>query len=363
MAYKYDKDEIKESLTIEQVFDLLVDLGAEPQMLNNYIICQTICHNHPGEGSRKLYYYNNTKLFKCYTDCGDYFDIYQLISKIKELETGEEFTLGYSLYYIASRFGFELKLTEDENEDWKIFKNYDRIKEIDLSKQEVELKEYNKNILQCFSYPIIEPWIQEGISQEVLTKYKIGYYPTTCAITIPHYDINNRLVGVRGRTLVSSEADIFGKYRPLIVAGNMYNHPLGFNLYGLNESKENIKTMKKVIVFESEKSVLLYESYFGIGNNLSVAVCGSSLSTYHFETLLECGASEIIIAFDRQYQEIGDIEFQRWTKHLIDISNKYSSKALISFMFDKESVLPYKASPIDCGKEKFLYLFKNRIIL
>ena len=32
----------------------------------------------------------------------------------------------------------------------------------------------------------------------------------------------------------------------------MYNHPLGFNLYNLNNSKEAIKAIKKVIVFEGE---------------------------------------------------------------------------------------------------------------
>jgi hypothetical protein len=30
----------------------------------------------------------------------------------------------------------------------------------------------------------------------------------------------------------------------------MYNHPLGFNLYNINNSKDNIKNTKKVIIFE-----------------------------------------------------------------------------------------------------------------
>ena len=32
-------------------------------------------------------------------------------------------------------------------------------------------------------------------------------------------------------------------------------------------------------------------------------------------------------------------------------------------MFDKENMLGYKCSPIDCGKDTFLYLFNNRITL
>ena len=52
------------------------------------------------------------------------------------------------------------------------------------------------------------------------------------------------------------------------------------NLYNLNYSKNQIKNIKKAIVFESEKSCLLYKSYFGIENDISVACCGSSLSAY-----------------------------------------------------------------------------------
>ena len=82
------------------------------------------------------------------------------------------------------------------------------------------------------------------------------------------------------------------------------------NLYGLNWSKDAIKTIKKAIVFESEKSVLKYASYFGWENNMSVACCGSSVSAYQIPLLMDAGAEEIIIAFDRQFQEIGDKEFK-----------------------------------------------------
>jgi hypothetical protein len=37
--------------------------------------------------------------------------------------------------------------------------------------------------------------------------------------------------------------------------------------------------------------------------------------------------------------------------------------ATISFIFDKQMITGYKDAPIDCGKEKFLQLFKERIYL
>ena len=77
----YDKDNLKNKLTINQISQLLAELGGEPtiEKSGSILIAQTICHNHPGEGSHKLYYYDNTKLFKCYTDCSSTFDIFELI--------------------------------------------------------------------------------------------------------------------------------------------------------------------------------------------------------------------------------------------------------------------------------------------
>ena len=143
----------------------------------------------------------------------------------------------------------------------------------------------------------------------------------------------------------------------------MYNHPLGMNLYNLNNSKDAIKIIKKAIVFEGEKSTLLYKSYFGLENDISVACCGSSLSAYQIQLLVESGAEEIIVAFDRQFQEIGDKEFQHLKSNLLKLHNKYKNFVKITFIFDKNMITGYKASPIDEGPEKFLQLFRERIVL
>ena len=113
-----------------------------------------------------------------------------------------------------------------------------------------------------------------------------------------------------------------------------------------------------------EKSCLLYASLFGIENDISVAVCGSSLINYQVQLLLDLGVQEIIIAFDKQFQNPGDDEYKRWTKKLIDLHKKYSSLCQISFMFDKSGdLLEYKDSPVDKGKEIFTKLFLERIRL
>ena len=203
---------------------------------------------------------------------------------------------------------------------------------------------------------------KEGITQEVMNKRNICYDPKHCGIVIPHYDIDNRLIGIRERTLIK-ENEIKGKYRPALLNKQLYNHPLSFNLYNLNNSKDNIKIMRKVIIFEGEKSPMLYASYFGEENDITVACCGSSLIQYQVKLLLDLGVEEIIIAFDKQFQEFNDDEHKKLVKNLKNIHKKYSPYVQISYMFDKWDLLSYKASPIDHGPDTFLELFKRRIIL
>ena len=39
-----DKDEIKNSLSLEQIENLVANLGGEPHRQDNTLICRTICH-------------------------------------------------------------------------------------------------------------------------------------------------------------------------------------------------------------------------------------------------------------------------------------------------------------------------------
>lgn len=84
--------------------------------------------------------------------------------------------------------------------------------------------------------------------------------------------------------------------------------------------------MGKAIVFESEKSTLQYQSYFGFENDISVACCGSSVSSYQMQLLIDAGAQEIIIAFDRQFQELGDNEFKRLKAKLLNLHKNIKMK-------------------------------------
>ena len=374
-------EEIKNNLTIDQIYEFLADAGGEPQIHGDLIISRTICHNPPGQGSFKLYYYDNTKLFKCYTDCPENsFDIFELTLKIKRLageqiiywsrdavQTSRPWDLPDAVRYIAIYYGFEApeeKFSEKriELQDWQILSKLEAKKHQKINKQTISLSIFEDNFLMNLPRPRILPWEREGIKLDIMNIHNICYNPKNQSIIIPHYDINNQLIGVRERTLIK-ENEVRGKYIPATINGKMYNHPLSFNLYNINISKNNIRNIKKVIVFQGEKSTLLYGSYFGIENDISVAACGSNLINYQMELLLSLGVQEVIIAFDRQYKELGDKEWKQWTKKLYQIHNKYGGLVQISYLFDTTNLLNYKSSPIDHGIDTFLTLFKERIII
>ena len=326
----YDKYQVKEALEPEDVFEILDALGAEPQMNDNSIICKTICH---GGDSHKLYYYCEQKLFHCYTHCEPAtFDIFELIQKTQQLDLNE------AVFYVVNFFNLQ----------------------------------YRGSILQYYPQPHILDWEQDHISKEVCDYMGIKYDPVEGAIIIPHVDENGRLVGIRQRTLIQ-ENEKWGKYRPWSKLEKQdsgkyklrqFNHPLGFNLYGLYQAKPQIEKMEIAMVFESEKSVLAAMNYLGLKNNLAVAVCGSNLSKYQFDLLLDAGAKEICIGFDADYQQIGDEDWSRVVNRLQKIYSKYSAYARISFLFDTSGMLlGYKQSPTDAGKKVFMELWKNRVYL
>lgn len=360
--YDYNKNEIKFNLSLDQMMDILVELDADPvPFMGDIIHCKTVCH---GGNSSKLYYYDNTKLFKCYTDCADSFDIFELVRKIKSREENKEWQLPKAVQWVADFFsitGNETDLDVDRLDDWDVFDKYDRIKEINRERKIVELQKYDCGFLKNLPRPAISSWLNEGITKSAMDYFDICYEPKNQCVVIPHKDINGDVIGIRQRTLIKEVAEKYGKYRPLKLGKVLYNHPLSFNLYGLYQNQDNIRRSRRAFVFEGEKSVLQMESFLGRENNCAVACCGSSFIQYQAWLLISLGVEEIIICLDKQYKEFGDKEHEKLVKNLKGIHKKYGHFVRITYIFDKEDLLPYKASPTDRGKDTFLELYKKRV--
>ena len=105
----FDKNEIRYKLSLENIYDLIQEWGGNPEYTSFGILSSTICHNIPGEGSKKLYFYKNTSLFKCYTDCDSTFDIFELTIKVMKIQKNLNFDLNDAIKWIANRFNFSGK--------------------------------------------------------------------------------------------------------------------------------------------------------------------------------------------------------------------------------------------------------------
>ena len=190
-----------------------------------------------------------------------------------------------------------------------------------------------------------------------MDKFNIRFSPVQNKIIIPHYDVGGRLVGIRGRALNKDDIENWGKYMPVQIEGKWYSHPLSLNLYGLNMTKENIKTTGIAYLFEAEKSVLQMDS-FSI-YNCAAAVCGSKLNKYALDILIRtCHPQEIVVCFDKE--EVSKNEETYFNK-LYNMCLKYKNYANFSFIYDKENLLDLKDSPSDKGEEVFLKLLRARV--
>lgn len=346
-------EEIIRNLNSDNIIKLMKKLGADRYVEHEkFIIFPTICHNIISEeASMKLYYYKDNKFFYCYTEDGG-------MSIFKFLETYYK-TRNYEYNWFTDIYEVVNNCTENLFTEGFKLKSYSNLKEkFKKNKKETELKIYANGILDTFikKYPV--EWLNDGISKEAMDKYNIKYSINQNKIIIPHYDINNNLVGIRGRALNDWEIENIGKYIPICLENIWYSHPLGLNLYGLNLSKENIKKYGICYVGESEKFCLQIDS-FSIPN-CSCAVCGSQFSKYQLNILIKnCQPKEIIICFDQEEKKGENKYFNK----LYNMCKKYKNYCNISFIYDIEGLLNLKDSPSDRGEVIFNKLLKNRVIV
>lgn len=341
-----DYQSIVENLRDEDVFRLLEQLGAEPVDRGSYFICKTICHNEDAdEASAKLYYYKNSHLFVCYTECGN-MSIFKFLKNYYEARDIVydwhkdilEVILNCSVSDISAPDAYRSRRGEYEKQEAK------------------ELPTYPKGILDVFPKYYPYEWLNDGISCEAMDKYDIRYSSAWNKIIIPHFNVNGELVGIRGRALNPQEVEEFGKYTPLQIEGKWYSHPLSLNLYGLNKNKENIKRTGKVFLFEAEKSVLQMESFDM--PNCAAATCGNKLNKFQIKILMkECAPREIIICYDNEEKDKSGKYFDK----LYEMCKKYNNYASMSFIYDREGITKLKDSPTDNGQEIFEKLLKGRV--
>jgi hypothetical protein len=240
-----DYEGICQSLGKDKVRALIEKLGIDYiDEKENCFIMSTICHNEDG-GSHKLYYYFDTHMFYCYTECGA-MTIFKFLRNVLECRGGV-----YDWY--QDIYKPILQCSSFIEPDFQSQERYKSIKSrYNFGKKDRKLVIYDESVLECFTkhYPV--EWLNDGISKDTMDKFNILFSISQNKIIIPHYDVGGSLVGIRGRALSEWECTLFGKYAPVRIEKTMYSHPLSYNLYGLNWDKEAIARTGIVYVFEAE---------------------------------------------------------------------------------------------------------------
>ena len=351
--------DILASITLDDVKTFLESLGVEQIAVypeKDYLVCPTICHNPLEEAeSMKLYWYQNNKIFKCYTECNEAMSIFTLYQKFMDVNYGQKVSFGEAEAYVKKCLKHIILASPQThsslNIDFEKYK-YDANLPV-LESYPVEMLSYFKN----YHHPL---WLRDGIKPEVMDKFHIGFLISQNKITIPHFDINGRLIGIRGRAINKEDA-AYGKYRPIQIGDITYAHPLGFNLYGIYEHKEGIKARRSAIIVEGEKSVLLDDGFYGNLSN-AVACCGSKFNKYHVNMLVNIlGVAEITIAFDKEYEDWHSEQAIKYKHGIEAMCHKYHGLAQFSYIWDYDNLLDEKDSPYDKGQAIFEELYRNRI--
>ena len=343
-------------LTEEQVIKLVMLLGSgQPKTISNALVFNTICHNISG-GSYKLYYYPHSRTFRCYTDCNETFDIIGLVKKVNDCDYKEAIKFICSKLSIQDEFSYIKKVgfgDESYFDELEYLHKYDKKEET----EEITLTRFDENILRIYHKNLFyKGWIDEGITIKAMQNYEISFDMLHNRIIIPHRYVDGKLIGIKTRYVNNDDV----KYVPLTHNFITYKYPTGLNLYGLYRNWKAINRKKKIVLFESEKSVMKAESYYGEDNNFTVAICGSNLTKEHIALLLKLNIEEVIIAVDKEFTTPEEaLVYEKKIRKVF--VNKLISYFNVSVIWDTDNLTGYKDSPIDCGKAIFETLFENRI--
>lgn len=224
------------------------------------------------------------------------------------------------------------------------FKNIRRKRE--KSKEQVY---YDISILDAYDRtPHIDLIRRDGIiSQAVIHKYNVMFDHRSERIIFPHFkhDEPNVICGVVGRTTNPAFKELnIQKYMSMLSTEYIKTQ----NLYGLSVNKKYILSLRQVLVFEAEKSVIKADM---MGFPIGVSVGCHDLSDFQRKLLITLDA-EIIIAFDKDVDE----------EHIHKICKSLSIYGKVSYIQDKWDLLGEKDSPVDCGLKKWKFLYNHRIV-
>ena len=211
------------------------------------------------------------------------------------------------------------------------FKNIIGYEQYEQLYDETVLKEYK-------SIPNVR-FLEDNISAKTQRKFEIGYDYKTHRITIPWRSIDGNLIGISSRN--NDDYSDAPKYLAL-KSFKKSNH-----LYGLFQNYNEIVSKRKIIIVESEKSVLQAHD-MGIKNVVAVGCHSISENQIY---LLKYNVDMVTIMFDK---DVAEDEVKEQCKKIKD---KLGIR--VYYCIDNKDLLNEKESVTDRGINIFMELCKQ----
>lgn len=194
-------------------------------------------------------------------------------------------------------------------------------------------------------YPLIHvDFFKEGITKKTIDKFGLLYSYKYHRTMIPLRDWRTGCVlGFNGRTSIKNY-DELGITKYWITPG--YNKI--YNLFGLWENRDDIEKKHRLVIYESEKSVLKRDSRC---DPTGVAISGHYLSEQQVKIILSLDVNEIVIAMDKDVKIL----------EVLHMCEQFYKLRHTSFIFDKHGLLGDHDSPADLHNSDYEKLFNSRI--
>lgn len=351
---------LKSSLTLEDHKSICKALGIPAFSENSKQIVYWSGEKNvdPYKGSPKLYFFKDTKVYCGFTSGASY-DIISLTQRrLSLLKQPSSFI--DAINFILSVTGKEIdnvqRLTKTHVYDWQT----DLEKFIRFRRTGTTLTTYDDTILSQLGQSIPQAWLDEGISEDTLVKYQIGYYERLNATTIPCRDKQGNLIGIRCRHWQPNEIEQ-GKYRPLLLLDGVtsFKFPTNEVFFGINYNWPEIERTGKVMLVESEKAVMKLDTIYK-EHNVALGMFGSNLGLKRRNELIKLGVNHVVYVPDNDWIGLGNKGYQEWEDKVLRFCKQFDGYAKVEIVWDNLGLLGAKENATDKDEDTWWKLYEAR---
>ena len=312
----------------------------------------------PFKGSPKLIFYKDTSIYIGFS-AGMSYDIISLTQRrLSLLKQPSSFI--DAINFILSVTGKEIdsvqRLTKTHVYDWQT----DLEKFIRFRRTGTTLTTYDDTILSQLGQSIPQAWLDEGISEDTLVKYQIGYYERLNATTIPCRDKQGNLIGIRCRHWRPEEIEQ-GKYRPLLLLDGVtsFKFPTNEVFFGINYNWPEIERTGKVMLVESEKAVMKLDTIYK-EHNVALGMFGNNLGLKRRNELIKLGVNHVVYVPDNDWIGRGDEAYQEWEDKVLRFCKQFDGYAKVEIVWDNLGLLEAKENATDKDEDTWWKLYEAR---